>query len=312
MLSRRLLRTKVLKALYAHIQSESNNLLATENSMMTAIDKSYDLYFQLLLLPVEIAQYIEQKQELAKKKHIKTSEDLNPNTKLQTSRLVEILNNSDSLNDYVVAKKLGWAKYPELIKTLYTQLSESEYFKQYLASPESSIKEDVEMWEKFFVQEVQNCELLDDLLEEQSIMWCCDMSYALPLVMRTITSIRASHTDIKVMKKFKNDDDKEFAKTLLQKSIINYNRNQSYVEKFTSNWDVERIVFMDNLIMIIAMSELVSFPEIPVKVTLDEYLEISKFYSTPGSSLFINGILDKLVDALTQEGEITKIGRGLM
>ncbi len=312
MLSRRLLRIKVLKSLYAHLQSEGDNMITTERSMMASIDKSYDLYFQLLLLPVEIARHIELKQEQAKKKHIQTYEDKNPNTKVQSSHLVELLSNSDSLNDYVAARKLGWAKYPELIKTLYMQLAESDSFKKYLASTESSLKEDIELWENFFITEVQNCELLDELLEEQSLMWCSDMSFVLPLVIRTITSIRPSHTDIKVMKKFKSDDDKEFATTLLQKSLINYNRNQAYIEKFTSNWDVERIVFMDNLIMIIAMSELVSFPEIPVKVTLDEYIEVSKFYSTPGSSLFINGILDKVVASLTEEGEIKKVGRGLL
>ncbi|MFI3281926.1 MAG: transcription antitermination protein NusB [Rikenellaceae bacterium] len=312
MLSRRLLRIKVLKALYAHLQSEGDNLIATEKSMMTAIDKSYDLYFQLMLLPSEIAQYMEERQEMARKKHITTYEDLNPNTKLIDSAFVALLNNADSINDYVSARKLNWKKNPELIKTIYGQLTESEYFKKYMSSPTNSIKEDIEMWEQFFLVEVQNCELLDEVLEEQSLMWSSDLSFVLPLVMRTLSSIRPSHTDIKVMKKFKNDDDRDFVRTLLQKSLINFDRNQTYIEKFTSNWDLERIVFMDNLVMVIAMSELVAFPEIPVKVTLDEYIEISKFYSTPGSSIFINGILDKMAISLTEEGAIVKVGRGLM
>ncbi|MFR9602664.1 MAG: transcription antitermination protein NusB [Rikenellaceae bacterium] len=312
MLSRRLLRIKVLKALYAHLQSDGDNMVASEKSMMSAIDKSYDLYFQLLQLPTQISQYIEERQEIAKKKHITTYEDLNPNTKIQESAFIQLMDNADSINDYVSVRKLGWVKYPELIKTLHSQLSQSDYFKKYMASPERSIKEDVAMWEKFFVEEVQNCELLDDVIEEQSLMWSSDLSFVLPLVLRTLSSIRPSHTDIKVAKKFKSDEDREFVRTLFQKSLINFNRNQAYIEKFTSNWDVERIVFMDNLIMVIAMSELVSFPEIPKKVTLDEYIEVSKFYSTPGSSVFINGILDKMAIALTEEGEIVKVGRGLM
>ncbi len=312
MLSRRLLRIKVLKALYAHLQSEGDNLIATEKSMMTSIDKSYDLYFQLMLLPAELALYMEERQEVARKKHITTYEDLNPNRKLIDSQFIQLLNNADSVGDYVAARKLTWRQFPELIKTLYGQLTESEYFKKYMNSADSSIKEDIAMWEQFFLVEVQNCELLDDVLEEQSLMWSSDLSFVLPLIMRTLSSIRASHTDIKVMKKFKNDDDRDFVRTLLQKSLINFNRNQTYIEKFTSNWDVERIVFMDNLIMVIAMTELVSFPEIPIKVSLDEYIEISKYYSTPGSSIFINGILDKMALSLTEEGEIRKVGRGLM
>lgn len=302
----------MLKALYAHLQSEGDNLIASEKTLMSAIDKSYDLYFQLMLLPAEIAQYVEERQELARKKHLTTYEDLNPNTKLQNSAFIQLLNNADSINDYVASRKLTWKLFPELIKTLYAQLSESDHFKKYMSSPDNSMKEDVEMWSQFFLVEVQNCELLDDVLEEQSLMWSSDLSFVLPLVLRTLTSIRPSHIDIKVMKKFKNDDDRDFVKTLFQKSLVNFSRNQEYVEKFTANWDVERIVYMDNLIMIIAMSELVSFPEIPVKVTMDEYIEISKFYSTPGSSTFINGILDKMAIALTEEGALIKVGRGLL
>ncbi len=312
MLSRRLLRIKVLKALYAHIQSQGDNMITSERSMMASVDKSYDLYFQLLLLPLEIAQYIEQRQEIARKRHITTYEDLNPNRKVQTSRLIELLSTSDNLNDYTAARGLGWVKYPELIKTLYNQLSQSSYFKRYMNSSENSIKEDIEMWVNFFVEEVQNCELLDEVLEEQSLMWCSDICFVLPLVVRTLTSIRPSHTDIKVAKKFKSEDDKEFARTLFQRSLIGFNKNQEYVERFTSNWDVERIVFMDILIMIIAATELTSFAEIPVKVTLDEYIEISKYYSTPGSSLFVNGILDKISISLAEEGAIQKVGRGLL
>lgn len=301
-----------MKALYAHLQSEGDNLIATEKSMMSTIDKSYDLYFQLMLLPAELASYMEERQAMARKKHIKTYEDLNPNTKLIDSPFIELLNNADSINDYTSARKLTWRLFPELIKTLYNQLIETEYFKAYMSSGDNSIKADIAMWEQFFLTDVQNCELLDDVLEEQSLMWSADLSFVLPLVLRTLSSIRPSHTDIKVMKKFKNDDDRDFVRTLLQKSLINFDRNQTYIEKFTSNWDVERIVFMDNLIMVIAMTELVSFPEIPIKVSLDEYIEISKFYSTPGSSLFINGILDKMAQSLTEEGAIRKVGRGLI
>lgn len=132
------------------------------------------------------------------------------------------------------------------------------------------------------------------------------------MVIRTLAAMRQSHKDVKVLPKFKNDDDLDFVRTLFEKTLINYSENLRYIEKFTRNWDVERIVFMDNLIMATALTELVSFPSIPVKVTLDEYIDLSKYYSTPGSSTFINGVLDKIVESLTQEGKIRKTGRGLI
>ena len=132
------------------------------------------------------------------------------------------------------------------------------------------------------------------------------------MILRTLSNLRASHTEIRVPSKFKSADDPEFVKTLFEKSLVNYSAFQDYIEKFTSNWDVERIVFMDNLIIGTAMAELTSFPSVPVKVTLDEWIEISKYYSTPGSSTFINGVLDKIVESLTAEGRIKKAGRGLI
>lgn len=132
------------------------------------------------------------------------------------------------------------------------------------------------------------------------------------MILRTLSSMRASHTDVKVPAKFKSEDDPDFVRTLFEKSLIGYEANLAYIEKYTANWDVERIVFMDHLILDAAMTELVAFPSIPVKVTLDEWIEISKYYSTPGSSTFINGVLDRIVESLTAEGRINKSGRGLI
>lgn len=311
MLSRRLLRIKVVKALFAHLKSEADNMIASEKTLMTSVNKAYDLYFQMLTLPVELARYAESRQEIAKQKKLPTHEDLNPNTKFVDNEVIRILANSDSVNDYVATHKLNWSKYPELIRTIYTQLSESDYFKDYMLGGERSFAEDKKLVEDFF-KEMQSCEALDNALEEMSIFWGDDLCYIIMMVLRTLSNLRSSHTELKVMSKFKSSEDPEFVKTLFEKALINYDANLEYIEKFTSNWDVERIVFMDNLIIVTAMSELTTFPAIPVKVTLDEYIEISKAYSTPGSSTFINGVLDKIVDSLTEEGRIKKAGRGLI
>lgn len=311
MLSRRLLRIKVVKALFAHLKSGADNMIASEKTLMTSVDKAYDLYFQILILPVELARYAEQRQEMARQKKLPTFEDLNPNRKFVDNAVLRIIANSDSVNDYAAAKKLGWARYPELIRTLYTQLCESDYYKEYMQREERSLDDDRKMLETFF-KELQNCEALDEVLEEMSILWCDDLAYIVMMILRTLSNLRPSHTELKVSSKFKSDEDPEFVRTLFEKSLVNYSAYQDYIEKFTANWDVERIVFMDNLIIGTAMAELTSFPSIPVKVTLDEWIEISKYYSTPGSSTFINGVLDKIVESLTEEGRIKKTGRGLI
>ena len=225
--------------------------------------------------------------------------------------VIRTIANSDAVNDHVAARKLGWERYPELIRTLYAQLTESDYYKDYMQREERSFDDDKKLLEDFF-KELQSCEALDDVLEEMSILWTDDLPYIVIMVLRTLSNLRVSHTELKVPAKFKSSEDPEFVKTLFEKSLVNYSAFQDYIEKFTANWDVERIVFMDNLIIGTAMAELTSFPSIPVKVTLDEWIEISKYYSTPGSSTFINGVLDKIVESLTAEGRIKKAGRGLI
>lgn len=311
MLSRRLLRIKVVKALFAHLKSGADNMMASEKTLMASVDKAYDLYFQILTLPVELTRYAEQRQELAKQKKLPTYEDLNPNTKFVDNQVIRVIANSDAVNDHVAARKLGWGRHPELIRTLYTQLSESDYFKDYMLREERSFADDRKLLEDFF-KELQSCEALETELEEMSILWSDDLPYIVMMILRSLSGLKPSHTELKVPSKFKSDEDPEFVKTLFEKSLVNYDVYQDYIEKFTANWDVERIVFMDNLIIGTAMAELTSFPSIPVKVTLDEYIEISKYYSTPGSSTFINGVLDKIVESLTAEGRIRKAGRGLI
>lgn len=311
MLSRRLLRIKVAKALFAHLKSDADNLIASEKTLMASIDKSYDLFFQLLALPVELVRYARQRQEIAKAKKLPTFEDLNPNMRFVDNAVILIIANSDAVNDYLTVHKLGWERHPDFIRTLYGQLVESDYFTDYMTQQDASFEADRRFVEDFF-KELQCCEALDTVLEEISILWSDDLPYILVLVLRSLASLRSAQSELKIPSKFKSDDDPAFVKTLFEKSLVNYDKYQDYIEKFTSNWDVERIVFMDNLIIGTAMAELTEFPSIPVKVTLDEWIEISKYYSTPGSSTFINGVLDKIVESLTAEGRIKKSGRGLL
>ena len=307
-----MLRIKVVKALYAHMKSDADSLMASEKMLVTSIDKTYDLYFLLMSLVVEMAHYAEQRQEAAKNKKLPTYEDLNPNRKFVDNAVIRLLAQSDSVNDYLASRKLSWAKYPELVKALYTQLEQSDYFKKYMTSQESSFREDLALITEFYTRELEESEILESALDEMSILWNDDLGFALIMVTRTLSNMRASHTDVKVLPKFKSIEDLDFARELFAKAAVNFDNYQEEIEKYTRNWDVERIAFMDNLIMATAVAELVTFPSIPVKVTLDEYIEIAKYYSTHGSSTFINGILDKIVASFTEEGKINKSGRGLI
>lgn len=311
MLSRRLLRIKVAKTLYAHLQSDADNMIASEKSLMTAIDKSYDLYFQLLTLPEALVKYAAERQEIAKQKKLPTFEDLNPNTKFIDNQVIRTLSVTDAINDRMAKNKLSWQNYPELIRSIYQQLSETEYFKAYMMRDERSFEEDRILVIKLF-DLLADFPALDEALEEMSILWADDLPYVLMMVQRSLSNMRPSHKELRVAEKFKSEEDPQFVKTLFEKALVNYNEYQQYIERFTANWDLERIVMMDTLIITIAMAELINFSSIPVKVTMDEWIEISKYYSTPGSSNFINGVLDKITVSLTEEGRIKKFGRGLI
>ena len=286
MLSRRLLRVKVVKALFGHLKSDSTNMIASEKTLLASIDKTYDLYFQLMELIVEVRRHAESRLETARRKKLPTYEDLNPNTKFVENKAIALLASSQTVNDYLSSHKLNWARYPELIKLLYTRLLASDYYRRYMQNPTRTFSEDKQLVEEFYRNELEDCEELEAALEEQSILWSDDLGFALTMVVRTLSNLRASSTDVKVLPKFKSDDDLAFVKTLFEKVLVNYDQTQRYIERFTSNWDIERIAFMDYLILATAVAELTSCPEIPVKVTLDEYIEISKYYSGPGSSVF--------------------------
>ena len=311
MLSRRLLRVKVAKNLYAHLKSGSDNLKASEKNLVESIDKAYDLYFQMMSLIVEVARYAESRIEINKNKKLPTYEDLNPNRRFVDNAVVHLIANSDSVNDILASRKLSWAPYADAVKDVYNRMVESEYYKRYMSASISTFSDDRRFVEEFYTA-LEEDEALNDLVNDMSLLWTDDYGFALYMVVRTVQNLKQSHTEVKVLPKFKSDDDLDFAKTLFVKALVNYEDNQEIVDRYTSNWDVERVVFMDSLIISIAVAELMYFDSIPVKVTLDEWIEIAKYYSSPTSSTFVNGVLDKIVADLQQDGRIKKSGRGLL
>ncbi len=311
MLSRRLLRVKVTKSLYAHLKSGSTSLPASQKNLVSSINKAYDLYFQMMALIVEVARYAESRQELAKQKKLPTYEDLNPNRRFVDNGVIHLIATSDSVQDEIARRKLSWANYPDTIKDIYNRLTEAPFYKEYMSATNSSFSDDRKFVETFYTS-LDEDESLAEVIDEMSLMWNDDLSFALYMVIRTVSNLKQSHTEVKVLPQFKSDEDLEFAKELFSASLLQFDENQEIIDKYTRNWDVERIAFMDNLIISLAISELTSFDSIPVKVTLDEWIDIAKYYSSPSSSTFVNGVLDKIVVELREKGKINKSGRGLL
>ena len=311
MLSRRLLRVKVAKNLYAHLKSGSDNLKTSEKNLVESIDKAYDLYFQMMSLIVEVARYAESRQEIAKQKKLATHEDLNPNRRFVDNPIIALISNSDSVNDVLATRKLSWANQYDAVKDVYNRMLEAEFYKNYMALATATFADDRRFVEEFFSWLEQD-EALADVVNEMSLQWCDDFGFALYMAVRTVQNTKQSHEELRVLPKFKCEDDLEFAKTLLVKSLVQYSDNQDVVDSYSKNWDVERVVFMDNVILALAITELVTFESIPVKVTLDEWIDIAKYYSSPTSSTFINGVLDRIVSDYREKGLIKKSGRGLL
>lgn len=239
MLSRRLLRIKAVKALYSHFKSESDSLIVSEKNLMLSIDKTYELYLQMLWLVVEVANYAENRIELGRRKHLPTPEELNPNTKFVDNRVVAALRESNALTDYLQRKKLGWVQAPELVKKLYHAMVESDYYRKYMDAPARSFKEDVRLVESFYTRTVGESEALEEALEEQSILWADDADFAVIMVLRTLDDMRASQTDVPLLPQYKSEDDAVFVKELFRKTLVGYGEYIGYIDKYTSNWDVE-------------------------------------------------------------------------
>lgn len=314
MLNRRHLRIKVLQALYAYFQSKEDNFRRTENELMLAIERIYDLYIYFLLTFSEVKTISENRMEEKKKKIRPTEADLNPNRKFTNNEIVRMLEESRELRTISEERKVNWVgdEQQEMFRKIYLQMEESETFFEYLNNGQEGFEEDKAFAIELFRTEIANSELLYNYIEEKSIHWMDDIDLACSMVLKTIKTFEKG-VDICILPLYKKDDDEqEFVRELLRKTISMNKENEALIDDLTKNWELDRIAKMDIILMKMAITELQIFNNIPTKVTLNEYIEISKFYSTPKSNGFINGILDKAIGRLEEEKKILKIGRGLI
>ena len=313
MFSRRLLRVKVLQILYAYHKVEGKPYTSTEKDLLYSLEKSYELYHLLLLLIVDVLDYAESRIIQAREKRMPTEQDLNPNTRFIKNQAVEQLRNNSQFKSYLAKHPLSWVKYPEIVRKLFAYIADAEFYANYMNHKEPSYREDKRIIEQIYTDIVMNYEDLYLNLEEQSIFWVDDVDYIIRMIVKTLK--RFSQIDKEgaaLIPMFKENDDLDYAKTLLRKTIINEKDCLELIKKAANNWELERIAFTDNLILQLAISEAMEFPSIPVKVTINEFIEIAKLYSTHKSSQFINGILDNVIAGLRRDGKIVKKGRGLI
>ena len=314
MLNRRHLRIKVLQLLYAYFQSEEDNFPKAEKELMLTIERMYDMYLYLLLSLSELKRAAENKVADKKKKIRPSEDDLHPNLKFVDNQLIQIIENSTSLNALCEKRKINWmgVENQELFRKMFQHTLENETYFDFLHNNLNGFEEDRAFALSIFKEDIANSELLYSFFEEKSINWLDDLDLCCSMVLKSLKGIKIEEEFIPMPLFKENDDEKEFVIELFRKTIINNEENEKLIAELADNWELDRIAKMDMFLLKMGLTELQIFPSIPTKVTLNEYIEISKFYSTPKSNLFINGILDKAIGKLTLAKKIVKTGRGLI
>jgi transcription antitermination protein NusB len=313
MINRRLIRIKVLQVLYAHSKkNEGASSILAEKELFHSIEKFYDLYLLILLLGIELSALERERIILRKNKKIPSAEDINPNTRFSENAVSSLLSSDKAFLELCKTRKVGWGQYKEIPRRIFNDLINSELYEKFMSSEDDSIAFQKDFFSDFFSEFLSENQYFIEFLEEENIYWNDDSNFAIMMAIKTIDNIKPANPRIRILPLFKNDDDKEFAKKLIRKVIVNKEEFTGIVKVHAQNWDTERIAQIDLLILQMAIAELIEFSSIPVKVTLNEFIEISKYYSTDKSKIFINGVLDNIIKELLKSGKIKKTGRGLI
>ena len=314
MLNRRHLRIKVLQILYAFFQSKEIDVVKAQNELLLSVERMYDLYLYLLLTIPELKRAAETNNENRKNKLRPNESDLMPNLKWVENSLVLKIEESKELNKVSSARKVNWlgAENQEIFRKMFLQVKDSETYFEFMENGLKDFEEDKKFALALFKNEIINSEFLHNYIEDKSIYWLDDIDLCCSMALKTLKTV-VPDKEISILSLYKEDDDeKEFILNLCRNTIEMDVENEKLIEILAVNWEVDRIAKMDVLLLKMALVELQTCSSIPTKVTMNEYIEISKFYSTPKSNLFINGILDKAISQLTKEKKIKKIGRGLV
>lgn len=313
MLNRRQIRIKVMQILFAYYSEDKPDIVKYEKILFESFDRFRDLYIALLLIPAEMQAKAIEKIEAGMNKKLPTKEHLHPNTKFVTNTLVRILANSKKLDKTAKEIHIRWKDNDDLLRQIFKTLTESPDYKEYMASKERGFEHDREFLLRFIRRHIVNFELMHDYLEEIGIFWNDDLDLAASMALKTLKSVKEKDDDIELMPLWKADDDEEeYTKNLFRKTLSMGEESEKMIAANAPNWEADRIALMDMVILKMALAEAQNFESIPLKVTMNEYIELANYYSTPKSNVFINGILETLFAKLQADGKIKKVGRGLV
>jgi N utilization substance protein B len=315
MLNRRFLRVKALQEIYAYHQSESSNLPQAERHLLEGVEDLYKLFVYQLSFWVEVKKFAERRIEENKQKHFPTEEDLNPNMKFVNNRILNALDDNKHLMSLEEKYKINWADSREdFIRKLYVKLTETPEYQEYMSNGKDSFSDDKRFLDTVIDTYMPENGLLFDYYSDRDLSFNSDYQVAIYLLWKFINDLSASFdASSKLPPIYKaEEDDKEFVIKLFEKTILHSGEYRELVSANISNWDYDRLALMDKILIFMALTEFCEFHSIPVKVTINEYIEISKFYSTPESRRFVNGMLDKLASVLKENGKLVKTGMGLI
>ncbi|MBS9766297.1 MAG: transcription antitermination factor NusB [Flavobacteriaceae bacterium] len=313
MVNRRHIRIKVMQSVYAMLQSGSDQLDREEKFLKKSIENVYDLYVLVLQLLIEVKKLENQRLEAFKKKRLATKDDKNPNRKLADNELLSILENSTAVATYLEDKDLKkyWYLDEKYVENIWNAIRESELYADYISTKSTSFEEDKQFVIAVFKEIIAPNDTIFEYFEDKNISWTDDIPFVNTFVVKALNSLNKG--DVFVLENlYKDEDDERFAVDLFRKTILHHHTYEEYIDGKTPNWDTDRIAEIDMIMIKMAICEFLQFPSIPTRVSINEYIEISKDYSTEKSGYFINGVLDKLSKEFEKEGKLNKIGRGLL
>ncbi|WP_158210354.1 transcription antitermination factor NusB [Myroides phaeus] len=313
MLNRRHIRIKVMQTLYAMQQSNSEQVQSGEKFLIHSIESIQDLYLLMITALIEVRKKEEEYVSLAQKKHLATQEERNPNRRLIENAVLNLLENSVSITTKVEEKKItDWQIHDHYIQMVLDEMKESDFYKAYMSKKEVTFNDDRQFVVNLFTEIIAPNEKIYSFIEDSKLTYLDDLPVVNTMIQKQLRQLKENDLQIFVPKVYKDSEDKEFAINLYRKTILNFEELSKEFEDKTPNWDPERIAELDTIILKMAICEFLKFPSIPVKVTINEYLELAKEYSTSKSSIFINGVLDNISKAYQEGDKLNKIGKGLI
>lgn len=314
MLNRRHIRIKVMQIVYGFKGTESDDLKQQERFLLNSMENMYDLYLLLMALLIEIQVKAEDYLTKSQQKHLATQEEKNPNYIFVNNKALALIKGNSLLSKTLESRKVqNWKLDNEYVEIIFKALISSDFYKKNLLKQETTFKEDKDFLLGIYKKIIAPNEKLYEYFEDKNITWIDDLPVVNTYIVKVIKNLKQEMPETKLLPElFKDDEDKQFGIELLNKTLLNLSKLNEEISIKTTNWDKDRIANVDLVLLQMAIIEFQKFPSIPVKVTINEYLEIAKEYSTPKSSVFINGILDKLVKEIDAKGKLNKSGRGLM